>query len=192
LKLNLLGAFQRENAARALAAVHAFNTNIPAADIRKGLQKSNIPGRMEVVQENPTVILDGAHNADKIRAASKAVETRFSNRKRHVLFGLKKGKAYRDILPAVIQQAETLIITTFSTELWEPLEPEILISAVQELDPLINITIEPDPIRAIKIALRICSLEDLIWVTGSLYLVGNVRDYWHPPARLLENRDEIQ
>ena len=69
LRLSLQGDFQVKNAACALAAVHAFAGELAEAVVRAGLRQAAIPGRMECVQQNPVVILDGAHNRDKILAA---------------------------------------------------------------------------------------------------------------------------
>ncbi len=184
---NLLGDFQIRNATCALAAVHAFNPNLSADYIRQGLNHIKISGRMEIVQEEPTVLLDGAHNTDKIKAASSAVSKLFAEKRRVIVFALKRGKKFRDILPYVVDNASILIITSFSTDLWHPYNPEKLASYAQILDHNLEIHIEPDPIKAIELAFQLASPDDLIWVTGSLYLVGNVRNYWHPPLELLNS-----
>jgi dihydrofolate synthase/folylpolyglutamate synthase len=189
LHLGLLGDFQVNNAACAVAAVHAFYQHIPISAIRDGISQANLPGRMEIIQNNPTVVLDGAHNPDKMSAASKAVAKYFPNKERIVVFALKSGKAYPDVLPFVVENTKTLIITTFSTELWHPFDPAILAKAAKRLNPDLDISIEPDPIQAIQLALSIANKEDLIWVTGSLYLVGNVRNYWYP-MEVLINQNE--
>lgn len=186
LRLNLLGAFQYKNAAIALAAVHAFDANISENDIRQGLLQTRIPGRMEIIQDHPTVLLDGAHNIDKIKAASDAVNKIYPKKNRIIVFALKKGKKYQEIIPQVINNANLLIVTTFSTELWHPLDPEIIASTARRLAPELEIIIEPDPIQAITKALDFSGEEDLIWVTGSLYMVGNVRNYWYPVDKLFE------
>jgi dihydrofolate synthase/folylpolyglutamate synthase len=185
LHLSLLGDFQYKNAACALAAVHAHNSHIPISSIRRGINLKTIPGRMEIIQENPTVILDGAHNPDKITAASKAVNKYFPDKKRITIFALKEGKAYIDIIPYVVKNTQTLILTNFTTDIWHPFDPNMLAQQVNSLSRELDIHIRPDPIQAVQLALSLANPEDLIWITGSLYLVGNVRNYWYPLESLL-------
>jgi folylpolyglutamate synthase/dihydropteroate synthase len=82
-------------------------------------------------------------------------------------------------------------VTAFSTELWHPFEPEILAETARNLDRSLEINIQPDPIQAIEKALSIAHQDDLIWITGSLYLIGNVRFYWHSLEKLLEDHGSI-
>lgn len=186
LHTNLLGDFQVKNAACAIAAVHAFDSSIPEILILKGLNQVNIPGRMEIIQENPTVLLDGAHNPEKISAASIAVSKLFPDKKRIIIFALKKGKKYKDIIPYIVSNGTILITTSFSTELWHPFNPEKLAVYARKLDPSLEIHIQPDPLKALETAYHLADPDDLIWVTGSLYLIGNIRNYWHPPIELLD------
>lgn len=187
IRLELLGDFQVRNAVIALAAVHAFDPSLQIFTIQKGLEKTKIPGRMEIVQKDPTIILDGAHNSDKIKAASNTINSIFPNKKRIVVFALKQGKTYKEILPYVLDSAELIILTTFSTELWNPMDPKLLEETARKLDPSINSITEPDNQKALAIALQMANSEDLIWVTGSLYLVGNIRNLWYPPEILLKS-----
>jgi dihydrofolate synthase/folylpolyglutamate synthase len=189
LHTSLMGDFQIKNSSCAVAAVHAFNQSIPTSAIRNGISQTTIPGRMEVIQNNPTVLLDGAHNPDKMLAASRAVTKNFPNKERIVVFALKAGKAYLDVLPLVVADAKTLIITAFTTELWHPFDPHTLSQIAKSLKPDIDIQIESDPIQAVQLALSVAKPEDLIWITGSLYLVGNVRNYWYPMEGLLEQSE---
>jgi len=187
LHLKLLGDFQIYNAVCAVAAVHAFNPELSLSDIQRGLFQAVIPGRMEIVQQHPTIILDGAHNPDKILAASAAVAKHFPIKRRIVIFSLKKDKALPEVIPYVIKDAAILILTAFTTELWQPFEPETLAETARNLDPHLEIHIQPDPIPAVELALSMAQPDDLIWITGSLYLVGNARFYWYPLEKLFED-----
>lgn len=186
LRVDLHGKFQLTNAAYAIAAVHAFTPGVAKSIVREGLLQAVIPGRLERVQENPTVILDGAHNPDKIRAAAEAIGKSYGERRRVVVLSLKSEKDYRNILPHVFKDTPVLIVTAFrSTALWDACEPEILAEVAAELAPGLDIRIAPDPIQALKLALALANPDDLIWVTGSLYLIGDIREYWFPSAELL-------
>ncbi len=186
LRIDLHGNFQLTNAAYAIAAVHAFTPGVAKSIVREGLLQAVIPGRLERVQENPTVILDGAHNPDKIGAAAEAIGRLYGERRRVVVLSLKSDKAYRSILPHVLAHASVLIVTAFGqTELWGACKPEILAEAAAELAPDLEIHVVPDPMQALQQAFALAHPDDLIWVTGSLYLIGDIREHWFPSTELL-------
>jgi len=186
IRLDMRGDFQIMNASCAIAAVHAFTHGLSESIVRDGLKQAVIPGRIECMQQNPTVILDGAHNPDKIRAAAEAINKYYANKRRVVVLSLKSDKAYHDILPYVLTNASVLIVTAFGVKgLWEPCKPEILAEVASEILPSLDIRIEPNPIQALKQALSEANPDDLVWVTGSLYLVGDIREYWYPSDELI-------
>lgn len=192
LELGMKGDFQIENAACALAAVTTLaDFQISEAAIRRGLQKARIPGRMEVMQARPTVILDGAHNPDKMKAVAHTVNKEYSHKRRIVLFSLKSGKDARRILPYVVNGSDPLILTAFRVKgLWEPVALQTLAALARELRPELEIRLISDPIEAIAHALSAARPEDLVWVTGSLYLVGDVREYWYPSEKLIAQAEK--
>lgn len=191
LSVALTSPFQEKNAACAVAAVSAFEPEISPVALQRGLLQARLPGRFEVVQQHPTVLLDGAHNPDKIQAASQALDALFGRPRRVVVLSLKSDKAYRDVLPYVTQGADLIILTAFyARELWQPLPPETLAAAVHELAPELPVVVVPDPTQAVKYALEHASPGSLIWITGSLYLIGDVRQLWVPVEDLLFAAEE--
>ena len=187
LSLKMLGKFQAANAACAIAAAYKFTDGtISENAVKEGLATAFIPGRMEILQTNPVVILDGAHNPDKMKSAAEAVTDLFGDKDKIIVFSLKDGKVARAILPYLISQAKLIIITAFEIKsLWEPYSPEELAKLIKEIDAGVLCSIELNPISAIKYALSIAESNDLIWVTGSLYLAGDIREYWYPSAELI-------
>jgi dihydrofolate synthase / folylpolyglutamate synthase len=187
LQLKVLGDFQLSNATCAVAAVHLFlDGGVFDAAVREGLTTASIPGRMEILQTKPFVVLDGAHNPDKMISATSAINSLFKDNKRVVVLALKKGKTAEEILPYLIVNTKLIVLTTFNTKgLWEPYLPEQLEKIIKTIDPnMVCFTIH-DPIDAIKYALSKASDDDLVWITGSLYLAGDVREYWYPSEELL-------
>ncbi|MSP11602.1 MAG: bifunctional folylpolyglutamate synthase/dihydrofolate synthase [Chloroflexi bacterium] len=186
LSVAMAGPFQEKNGACAVAAIYAFDPAISATAVQEGLRHTSLPGRFEIVQHNPTVLLDGAHNPDKMQAAAQALDQLYAGQRRIVVLSLKSDKAYRDVLPYVIDGTHWLILTAFNPrESWQPLPPETLAQAARDIDPELNITVIPDPMIAITYALAQASPDDLIWITGSLYFIGNVREIWFPVEDLL-------
>lgn len=192
IELGLQGEFQQRNAGCAIGAALAFDSTIGNDVIRTALRNVRFAGRMEQIQHNPTVILDGAHNPDKIRAAVASMGTRTSGKRGEliVILGMKAGKDFTDVLAQVVPQADRLIVTQFVLKgLWEAVSAETLATTAQTINPNLPITIEPDPIEAIKSALNQANPDDIIWVTGSLYLIGNVRQYWYANEVLIESAE---
>lgn len=185
IRVSMQGDFQIMNATCAIAAAHAFTKGIPESVVRDGLKRAFIPGRFERVQQNPTVILDGAHNPDKIHAASDAINKYYEKKRKVVVLSLKSDKNPHDILPYILESASVLIVTAFSIGQWEPFKPESLAKLATKDFPNLDIRVEANPIDAIKLALSEAKAEDLVWVTGSLYLIGDVRKYWHSADELI-------
>jgi dihydrofolate synthase/folylpolyglutamate synthase len=181
------GAAYIANAACAVAAVAALpGFTLSEQALRNGLATARLPGRLEIVQESPTVLLDGAHNPDKLRTALQVIDTSYADKRRILLLALKADKDAHALLPPLLERVDQMIVTAFRTKhLWEPLEPQVLADLAVTHAPQLNIRIVPDPLEAIRLALDIATPTDLVWVTGSLYLVGDVREHWYPAARLL-------
>jgi dihydrofolate synthase / folylpolyglutamate synthase len=180
------------NAACAVAAVEALPGFILSEQaLRHGLATARLPGRMEIVQEAPTVLLDGAHNPDKLRTALQVIDTTYADKRRILLPALKADKDAHALLPPLLERVDQVIVTAFRAKhRWEPLEPQALADLAAMHAPQLNIRIVPDPLEAISLALDIATPTDLVWVTGSLYLVGDVREHWYPAARMLAAAEE--
>lgn len=186
------GEVQIANAACAIAALELLpGFTISETAIRQGLHTARLPGRMEVIQTDPVVLLDGAHNLDKLRAAIQFVDTHYTAKRRIVVLALKADKDARALLPLLAARADQFIVTAFrGKHQWEPLDPHALGTLAAQLSPNLNIHIIPDPVQALKLALTSATPADLIWITGSLYLVGDVREHWYPTATLLTQAEE--
>ena len=150
--------------------------------------KARIPGRVEIVQREPLVILDGAHNPEKMHATRQAIDKHFADKRRIVVLSLKSDKAAEDILTDVMSDTDLLIITEFRVEksLWQAMDASRVGQLAATMAPeTATIRVSPDPILAFNDALSEAGPDDLIWVTGSFYLVGNVREFWYPSSILI-------
>ena len=97
LKISLLGAYQPRNAAIVLDAVKILNERgleISDESVKKGLSKAKWPARFEIILNSPTVIFDGAHNAEGIAAAVKSIKEYFGDKKLAVFTGVLSDKDY--------------------------------------------------------------------------------------------------
>ncbi len=175
VQLSLLGPHQLRNASLAAQAAWLLAPEILDSTLRRGLAQAEWPGRLEVF-EDPTVVLDGAHNAQGAQAHQRAFE-RFGDRFEaplHFVFGVLKDKDVRRMLQAIEPLAQRLILTRPSSPRAVP--PEALLPMLQG-DPQV---IE-DVAEAFETALR--HEGGTVVVCGSLYLVGEVR------ALLLKQRN---
>ncbi|MGB1250031.1 MAG: bifunctional folylpolyglutamate synthase/dihydrofolate synthase [Candidatus Promineifilaceae bacterium] len=188
LELGVIGEFQRINAACAVAAVLAFDRNFPESAIFTGLKTVAFPGRLEVMQSRPTVVLDGAHNPDKMGAAAEAMA--YSESRTIVVLAMKAGKELADTMLQLLPHADHVIATEFGNAgVWRSNSAETIAETIATLAPNMSLEIVHDPIAAVEHAIALANPADTVWVTGSLYLVGNVRNYWYPKEKLLESAE---
>ncbi len=187
ITIKMEGEFQATNAAVAVAAVSSLHeVTIPYSAILQGLAKASLPGRVEQVQADPLVLLDGAHNPDKIQAAVSIIKKKTSDQKVITILGLKAGKAATDILPPVMELSSEMVFTMFEPKgLWNGVDPNELAALAAEIDPDMPVTVDGSAMSALTNVLERADKNDIIWITGSLYLVGELRDYWYPVEDLL-------
>jgi dihydrofolate synthase/folylpolyglutamate synthase len=185
LSLTMLGEHQVWNASVAVAAalqLREAGFNIPTAAIRDGLAQTRVPGRLEILPEYPNIILDGAHSPPKMEALSSGLRTLFPGKERVIgVLSFSKGHDAQDTLGSLAPMLSTAILTEFTAETdygnkraQNPHEVALILS---EINPSVQIILEPDPICAIEKANRMARSDDLICVTGSIFLVGQVRKF---------------
>jgi dihydrofolate synthase/folylpolyglutamate synthase len=168
------GAHQGDNAACAVAAVEAFfATPLDETVVEGGLSGVELPGRLEVTTRRPLVVVDGAHNAAGAAALGSALDDDFDVQgRRIVVFGVLAGHEPRDLLDQLGASAIDLLVAT------EPASPRAVpaadvAAAARSLG--IDTVVEPDVRSAVDAAVALASEDDLVVVTGSLYLVGDAR-----------------
>jgi dihydrofolate synthase/folylpolyglutamate synthase len=179
LQLGLKGSFQVRNAALALAAIELLEKQgfrISAGDIQEGLKNSAWPGRMQVVAEDPKVLLDGAHNPAAIRALAKSIRSGFEYRRLILVIGIMADKEIGQMLRGIVPVADYVIYTrpVYS----RAADPEILMSEAAPLERPGKV--EPLLTKAIEKARDMADPEDLIVICGSLFTVGEALTYFDP------------
>lgn len=184
LRVELPGEFQASNGAMAVEIARKFAGDRLTMDaIRSGLADARFPGRMEVVQQNPLVLLDGAHNPDKVASLVHNLQLIYPGRRKIVVFGALESKSHREMIGALAPLAD-LVIASMPQVLAKPAmdADEIAAEAPGDVETLVI----PDPQAAISAALERAHDDDLVIVTGSLYLVGNIRERWYPSSAILK------
>lgn len=178
LQIGLMGRHQLDNAATAVAAVEPLGNsgvNLSREAIYKGLKGARWPGRLEIMKEKPTVLIDGAHNIAGIKTLKAVLEEYFYDRKKILVVGILEDKDYTEMLEELIPVADTVICTA-------PDNPRAL-SAARLAEAVSNI-FQKSQIKvyaqekiedALKLASSLAADEDMVVFAGSLYMIGHVR-----------------
>ena len=177
----LHGQHQTDNAAVALAAVEAFfDRRLEDEVVEEGFAKVTVPGRFEIVQREPTVVLDAAHNLDGAEACAATLHEEFTLGGTIIMVaGFLGGRDPAEMLEALgASEAGFLIACT-------PDSPRA-IPAPQVAAAATSLGIVAEAVSSVEQAVQrargLASPDDLILVTGSLYVVG--------PARTVLQREE--
>lgn len=168
----LLGEHQAVNCGLALGMLDALRGRghaIPEQNAVDGLARVSIPGRLEIIHENPRVVVDGAHNAASIAALMRAIGQNISYDSMVVVFGCSADKDIDGMLAQLQLGADKVIFTTNGTP--RSADPKDLLTKFVEKSQKMA-QIEPSLLDAYRTALHCVSREDLICITGSFYLVG--------------------
>lgn len=175
IHLPLPGTFQAWNAATALAATVALRergVNIPDTAIRAGLSNVSVPCRLEIVSKAPLVIFDGAHHPAAIDELVTSLERVIPNQRVVVLFAAMADKDVRRMARRLAGIADTVVLTRApGTERAKP--PAELAEDFGGAD--IEVMVEDDVQRAWERSQAMANPDDVLLVTGSMYLVGFLR-----------------
>jgi dihydrofolate synthase/folylpolyglutamate synthase len=177
VELGVAGPFQHENAAIALAAVEALRAlgwRLEERAIRQGLNGVRWPGRFDVVSRRPLVILDCAHNELSISALLDTIAVELGPRVRpRLIFGCLEDKQWARMAAMLAARVRDVILTRVKPK--RPLDPENLLPLFSAQVPA---RVIHEPLRALAQVMGESGPDDVIVVTGSVYLVGEVYPYF--------------
>ena len=170
--LNLKGKYQLENAAVALECFLRFEKKfqlpIELSAIQESFQTVTWPGRMEVVHQSPTVILDGAHNIHALKRFVETVKQYGKLEAQHtILFSALKRKHYIEMIDYLRKELPEarLVVTTFEYT-----------GAIEKTDyPSSEIEFVENAQQFIENYINKTSDQEILWITGSLYFISFVR-----------------
>ena len=171
LRIGLRGSHQERNAATAIAAALHLRETFPISEaaLRQGLAEVFWPGRLEIVSTQPTVIFDGAHNADGIRTLRHEITRIVAGRDLYLLFGVMRDKHWRPMVETLGPIIAGATLTSVLPPRGE--SPAVLAGAFA---PYCPVRVVDDSLEALE-SLRYELPEDsALLVTGSLFLVGAV------------------
>jgi dihydrofolate synthase/folylpolyglutamate synthase len=174
LTIPLRGEHQLSNAALALAAIEISEKNGFSVDdtaIYAGLKNTQWEGRLEVLQNQPLFLLDGAHNPAGISVLCRSLKKDFSYRRLILIFGALSDKNYRQMLQKIVPLASVIILTQLKTKRAVPVNDIMEIVKKMGYPAIVTKNVN----RAIEQAQTMAKKHDLICATGSFYLVGEIK-----------------
>jgi dihydrofolate synthase/folylpolyglutamate synthase len=174
MQTNLLGNFQIDNAAMTLAACELLNKkyiNIPIHCIKSGLSENKWPGRIEIVLKKPKVILDGAHNLIAARNLAKFMLKNQGLKKTTLVVGILNDKPYKNMIKDLAKSCTHIIVTQ------PKIERSINIKKIENIAKLYhkNVKAISDVKKATIYAIKNSKIDDIIYIAGSLYVVGEAK-----------------
>ena len=176
----LPGRFQLRNALAAATAARVLSESnhlrLEDRNIERGIANVSWPGRLERLSEKPAIYLDGAHNPSGARELLEFWQRDLAGRRIILIYGAMRDKAVDEIAGVLFPHAHNVILT-------EPRQPRaISVPLLSEMTAHLasqRPTIIQDPFQAFDHAVELAGENDAIFVTGSLYLVGDLRGHWH-------------
>jgi dihydrofolate synthase/folylpolyglutamate synthase len=177
LTLNLVGRHQYGNSALALAAVELLNRAglaVPETAIREGLNQTRWPGRLEVVPQDPRVLLDGAHNPAAARILAETLKQTRGNGRLILVLGIMADKDVDTVLARLLPLAQTVVFTR--PQYFRAADVEDLAARARPFN--LEIIKVPQVSGAIRRAQDLAGPRDRIVVSGSLYTVGEAKEYF--------------
>lgn len=175
VKLPLLGEHQMLNLAVALNAIEVIfegnNEKLNKNIVEKSLEDVEWKGRLEVLNKEPLIVIDGAHNIDGIKSLAQNVQKYFKYRKIILILGILADKQVDEMIEVITPLAEKVYAVTPHSdraELSEDLKEKI--SQYNK-----NVTAVDDYAKAAMLAIDDAEDRDLILISGSLYMIGDMR-----------------
>jgi dihydrofolate synthase/folylpolyglutamate synthase len=177
INLPLAGRFQIQNALTAIAAARLLAERgfpISEAAIAHGLANVRWPGRLQRLQDRPAVYLDGTHNPAGARELAIFWDEHFSGRRVHLIYGAMRDKAVDEVAGILFPRAATVILTQ------SPQPRAISAATLADVTSHLAASVEviAEPAAALDRALERAAPDDVVFVTGSLYLVGDLLHHW--------------
>lgn len=188
--IGLQGEHQCTNASGVLMVLEILreqlNFDLSDDKIARGMHDTMWAGRMELIHTEPRIVLDGAHNPEGAESLARSLPETYQYRKLNLMMGILANKHHRAYLQHILPIVDTLILS--EPDFRRKLDAATLYEIVSELQeqyakPDLKIIVEPNWKKALSLLLSQTQQEDLGVVTGTLYMISDVR------ANLLHQTD---
>jgi len=177
LWIPLLGRHQLINATVVVAAIEKLRQrgiNISEAGVREGLRQVRWPGRLEILGRRPLVVADCAHNADSAGKLKAALEELFTYRHLILIFGASTDKDIEGMMGELFPLAHQVIVT----QARHARATDSCVLHQKALTLRREVMVSDSVDGALSLALETAGPQDLICVTGSIFVVAEAREAW--------------
>jgi dihydrofolate synthase/folylpolyglutamate synthase len=177
LQIPLLGYHQVQNAVTAYAALQVFKgsgLSLDAEATRSGFRQVNWPGRFEILQENPPVVIDSAHNRDSVAKLRQTLDDYFPQEKVVLILGASEDKDIAGMFAELADRVDQVIVTRSYHPRSMDLE-EIMDVAQSFHKPATIVSEVPD---ALDEAMKTSSDGTLVMAAGSIFIAAGIREAW--------------
>ena len=174
LTSKLIGTHQMINASVAVGIVEALKykgITISGTDIKNGIENARWAGRLDIIGRRPFIVLDGAQNRESAKTLVSAIKKVFKYKRLILVFGVSKDKDVRGMLEEILPVCDSIVLTR-SKVLNRALAPERIRETIEAIGEERNVTITSSVKEALDLARSKAKADDLILVTGSLFVVG--------------------
>ena len=174
VKLPLLGEHQILNLAVALKALEVIKDKAPKLNresIVKSLATVRWNGRLEIMSNSPYVVIDGAHNIQGITQLDKNIKKYFEYKDMYLILGILADKDVEDMVKVITPKAKKVFTVTPNSMRAETAEE--LLKEVKKYNE--SCEAYNDYKNAFEDALKLCKKDDLLLISGSLYMIGEMR-----------------
>jgi len=191
-KLHLLGEHQAKNATLAIECAKYFG--VSTAEIKKGLLNASYPARLEIISKNPLIIIDGAHNADKIKATIEFLKINRSalNAKRYLIIGMARNKKAKNSIFDLADYFDSIYFTRFENPFRKAYTFSDWTSLKFAKNSKKKIYYKHRAIDALLDILPKLRNNDLLLITGSIFLAGELRKHWYPEEKIIKLRSSTK
>jgi dihydrofolate synthase/folylpolyglutamate synthase len=176
LEIPLIGAHQVDNAAVAVGVIDALRqlgVDIGEGQLRTGLRLVSWPGRLEILQRRPLVLVDGAHNPDGVRRLREAIPEIVGKRPVTAVVGISRDKPVQEMVCEISKFADSFIATEALSSRSGMTDPYQLLELAERNG--VPAKVVSNPLEAVDKGLGEAGDNGALVVSGSIYLVGNVR-----------------
>ena len=173
LNLKLLGEHQILNCALAVKTVEVLSKleGFKINNLKKGVENAKWKGRLEVLNKKPTVVIDGAHNIQGIKSLTRNVTKYFKYNNLYLLIGILADKQVEEMINEIAPLSKKIIALTPNSD-----RAELSSELKKEIEKVNNNVESFESYEdAFKSILKLAKEDDLILVTGSLYMIGEMR-----------------
>ncbi|MFN4306677.1 bifunctional folylpolyglutamate synthase/dihydrofolate synthase [Sulfurihydrogenibium azorense] len=178
IKLSMIGTRQIENASTSLASFLVFceknNIKVDKETIKRALKNTFWQGRMQILSEEPLIILDGGHNEEGLLKSFQELKELFKSKKVITVYSFMKDKETEKMFKIIKENSFKTVATKINVS--RGMEKEDFYKLGEE-------NFIENPLEAVELAKKYVDDNSLIFITGSLYLVGEVLNGWNTAGK---------